>query len=150
MESTVDLKKEIRPVTAVAWAMIVSILMYLGIAELIRYQNHPFTGFAPQSMPPKDVFLAGALVAFIGIRLVRNAILKGAGSDTESRLSRLRTATIVSLVMTEIPAVMGLVLFLATGITEEFYVMVALSLVAAALYFPKLNHWEVWMRRRPA
>lgn len=149
MESTIDLKKEIRPVTAVAWAMILSILLYLGIAELIGYKNQPFTGFAPQSMPPKDVFFAGALIAFIGIRLVRNALLKGAGTDPVARLNRLRTATIVSLLMTEIPAILGIILFLATGIREEFYVMVALSLVAAVLYFPKLHHWEVWMRKRP-
>ncbi|MHC1743435.1 MAG: hypothetical protein AB9873_10445 [Syntrophobacteraceae bacterium] len=150
MESTIDLKKEIRTATVVAWAMAASILGYLGVAELIRMQNHPFTGFAPQTMPPKDVFFAGALLAFVAIRLARNALLKGAGADPESRLKRLRTATIVSLVMTEIPAILGLVLFLATGITEEFYLMVALSLVAVALYFPKLNHWEVWMRRRPS
>jgi F0F1-type ATP synthase membrane subunit c/vacuolar-type H+-ATPase subunit K len=148
MESTTDLQKELRKTVIVAWAMAASILVYPLVAEIIRMQHQPFNGLAPESAPPKDTFFIGALIAFIGIRLVRNAILKGAGSDPQSRLNRLRTATIVSLVMTDIPALLGLVLFLMTGNTQDFYVMVALSLVGVVLYFPKLNHWEVWMRRR--
>jgi hypothetical protein len=150
MENTTDLQKELRKTVIMAWAMTASILMYAVVVEVIRMQNHPFTGFAPGAAPPKDALFVGALLAFIGIRLVRNAILKGADASAESRLNRLRTATIVSLVMTDIPALLGLVSFLLTGNTQEFYVMMALSIAAVALYFPKLNHWEVWLRRRTA
>jgi len=147
MENMIDLQKEIRKTTVIAWAMVASILMYAGVAEIIRMQNQPFNGFVPQALQHKDAFFLGALIAFIGIRMVRNAILKGAASDPVAKLNRLRTATIVSLLMTEIPALLGLVLFLMTGNTQEFRIMVALSLVAVTLYFPKLNHWQVWMRR---
>lgn len=150
MENRTHLQREHRKSVILAWAMVASILAYLVVAEVIRMQNQPFTGFAPGAAPPKDVFFIGALIAFIGIRMARNAILKGVGADPAARLNRLRTATIVSLVMTDIPAVIGLVLFLMTGNTQEFYVMVALSLVGVALYFPKLHHWEAWLRRRTA
>jgi hypothetical protein len=149
-ENTTDLQKELRKTVVLAWAMVGSILMVLAAGTIIGMQNQPFTGFSAGAAPPKDAFFIGGLIAFIGIRMVRNAILKGAGADREARLNRLKTATMISLAMTEIPAVLGLVSFLLTGNTQELYIMVALSIAAVALYFPKLNHWEVWMRRSPA
>lgn len=144
----VEIQKELRKMVLLAWAMGASILVYLVIAQIIRMQHQPFQGFAPGSSPSKEAFFVGSLIAFIGIRVVRNAILKGAGSDPAARLNRLRLATIASLAMTEIPAILGLVLFLLTGNTEDFYVLVALSLIAVALYYPKLLHWQIWLRKR--
>lgn len=144
----VEIQKELRKMVLLAWAMGASIIVYLLIAQIIRMQHQPFQGFAPGSSPSKEVFLVGSLIAFIGIRMVRNAILKGAGSDPGARLKRLRMATVASLAMAEIPAILGLVLFLLTGNTEDFYVLVALSLIAVALYYPKLHHWQVLLRKR--
>jgi hypothetical protein len=63
-------------------------------------------------------------------------------------LGRLKTAHIVGYAIAEIPAVLGLVLFFFTGERMDFYLLGVFSFLAMVLYYPKLNHWEVWLQKQ--
>jgi hypothetical protein len=40
------------------------------------------------------------------------------------------------------------VLFILTGDRKDFYILGTFSILAMVLYYPKLNHWEVWLQRK--
>ena len=149
MESELDLKGECRTTAIIGVAMIMSVVIYAFVVEMIRLQQDPFTGFASQSVGQlQEVFYGVALVMLFVIRKVRSLILKADEvQDQRSLVMRLRMATIVTFALCEVPAILGLVLFLTGGFHKEFYLFLALSLSAMVIYFPKYKHWEAWVGR---
>ena len=48
------------------------------------------------------------------------------------------------LSLAEVPAILGLVLFMLFGLRGDFYVLLALSLALEAFFFPRLDGWRAW------
>jgi hypothetical protein len=150
MDVTADLAKAYRESRIISWAMIAGLGIYAGVVEFFLLQNASFSGFAPEKVRDfKDYFILGGLLAFILIRTARNALLRIDPDQTlDMRLGKLKTANVVAYAIGEIPAVLGLVLFMFTGNRQDFYALAAFSVLAMVLYYPKLNHWEAWLQRR--
>jgi hypothetical protein len=151
MEGQDRLKKDFKVTSMVSMAMIASLLIYPAIVEVIKYQNAPFEGFGTQSLSQlKDMFLIVPVFMFLMVRLVRNSILKKSRSDDlNALLNKLKISTILTLALCEISAIVGLVLFLTGGLYKEFYVLLLCSMAAMVIYFPRLDHWAVWIRSTP-
>jgi len=149
MEDNQTVKQAFRATTIIATAMIVSLAVYVVIVEVLRRQQEGFTGCAPasaQHLP--DIFMGVALLLIIAIQKSRNTLLKIRPTDQiEAKLRKLTMATIVTYALSEIPAIMGLVLFLLGGYVTEFYMLLTLSALMMGLHFPKAEHWAVWFRQ---
>lgn len=150
MDTTSNLAKAYRESQIISWAMIAGLGFYAGVVEFYIFQNAEFAGFSPEKVQDfKDYFILGGLLAFILIRVARNAILRIDPNQTlEMRLNKLKTANIVAYAIAEVPALLGLVLFMFTGNRHDFYALGAFSLLGMILYYPKLNHWEAWIQRK--
>jgi hypothetical protein len=151
MEPTVDLKKEHQITVTIASAMIAALFTYALVVEAIKYQYQPFTGFAPLSPGnTREGLFAGALLMLVAIRIIRNMVLKKTPNDTVKTLvTKLKTATIITSVLCEVPALLGLVLFLMGGQHKDFYILTLYSLTLMVLYFPKYNHLQAWVGKAP-
>ena len=146
-----DLDQHLRATRIVAVALILSLLIYVCLVELIKLQFAPFRGFVhfPQWEVLRWALLGVALVEALLIRFLRGALLApraGAGAPGP----RLQTASIVTLALCESVGVFGVVLFVISGSSADFYLFLALSLGLFAIYFPRRDQWEEWARQMAA
>ncbi|HUT07618.1 MAG TPA: hypothetical protein VMY15_02115 [Candidatus Latescibacteria bacterium] len=144
-----ELKVHLKSVTLIAMAVIASLVIYLGLVEILRAVYRPFRGFATlANIPQLRYAVFGAAVAVIVlIRLLRPRLLrKTPQEDAKTALHRLQRAAIVTMVLGEIPGILGLGLFLFSGYNIDFYVLVFASLLLVFMYFPRRTAWEEWLR----
>ncbi len=149
MQRQVDLREEFRKTVVVCYAMVASLAVYPLVVEWLKMRGtmEPLMGEGdfPQM---REIFFGMALVALFVIRFLNNALLKKSPQDTVKTLvGRLRTTVFVTFALCEIPAVLGFVLFFLHGFSREIYAFFAFSLVMMVLYFPKFDHWVVWLRK---
>jgi hypothetical protein len=147
-----ELRVHLKSVTLIAAAIIASLVIYLGLAEILRAVYRPFRGFAAIAdiQPVRYAVFGAAVAVIILIRLIRPWLLrKGAGEDTKTSLHRLQRAAIMTMVLGEIPGILGLGLFLLSGYNIDFYILVFASLLLVFMYFPRRAAWEEWLRDRP-
>jgi len=152
-EVDVDIQDEFRvhlkSVTLISTAVIASLFIYLGLVEVLRAVYRPFRGFVTlANIPQLRYAVFGAAVAVIVlIRLLRPRLLRKAqGEDAKTALHRLQRAAIMTMVLGEIPGILGLGLFLVSGNNIDFYVLVFASLLLIFMYFPRRSAWEEWLR----
>jgi hypothetical protein len=144
-----ELKVHLKSVTLIATAIIVSLVIYLGLVEILRTVYRPFRGFATLASIQQlryAVFGAAAAVIVL-IRILRPRLLRKASrEDAKTALHRLQKTAIVTMILGEIPGTLGLGLFLLGGYNIDFYVLVFASLLLVFMYFPRRTAWEEWLR----
>jgi hypothetical protein len=148
MDIQEDLRTHLRAVTLIAVSIIVSLLFYLGAEEFIRARFRPFHGFlALSDLRAVRYALFGLAVAvLILIRVLRPRLLRrAAGDDAKTVLHRIQRASLTTLVLAEVPGIVGLVLFVAAGLNVDFYILLFVSLVLVFMYFPRRSAWEEWL-----
>ena len=144
-----ELRVHLRSTTLIATAIVASLVVYLGLVEVLRAVYRPFRGFVtPSHIPQIRYAVFGAAVAVIVlIRVLRPRLLRKApGEDPRTVLHRLQRAAIVTMVLGEVPGILGLGLFLLSGYNIDFYVLVFASLLLVFMYFPRRIAWEEWLR----
>jgi hypothetical protein len=157
-----DLKAAYGVAASIGISLITSVLIYAVIVELIKKQSAPFTGYAP--MPDViDVLrytLLGVVFAqYFLIRTVNNIFLslKRVSQRTYKPapltakilgFSRLIAGAIIVCALCESVAIYGLVLFLIQGNSYDFYLFLPISLVYFAIFFPRYDRWEAWIKER--
>ena len=78
----------------------------------------------------------------IFINYLKDTFLNNLPRDLYSALNKLKTFTIITLALCEIPAICGFVLFFLWGINFDFYFLIGISLISEYKYFPRLSQWE--------
>ena len=144
-----ELRIHLKSVTLIATAIIASLVVYLGLVEVLRAVYRPFRGFATiANIQQLRYAVFGATVAVIVlIRLLRPRLLRKAPrEDAKTALHRLQRAAIMTMVLGEIPGILGLGLFLLSGYNIDFYVLVFASLFLVFMYFPRRTAWEEWLK----
>ena len=144
-----ELRTHLRPATMVGSAVIVSLVIYLGLVEVLRAVLRPFRGFAVAlGIQPVRVAVFGAAAAVILLMLLLRPRLfrRDSREDTPAAYRRLQKASLVVLVLGEIPAVLGLGLFLVGGNAIDFYKLLFASLVLTFINFPRRTAWEGWLK----
>jgi uncharacterized membrane protein YfcA len=144
-----ELRIHLKSATLIATAIIASLVVYLGLVELLRAMYRPFCGFATiANIQQLRYAVFGATVAVIVlIRLLRPRLLRKAPrEDAKTALHRLQRAAIMTMVLGEIPGILGLGLFLLSGYNIDFYALVFASLFLVFIYFPRRTAWEEWLR----
>jgi uncharacterized membrane protein (DUF2068 family) len=144
-----ELRIHLKSATLIAMAIIASLVVYLGLVEVLRAVYRPFRGFATiANIQQLRYAVFGATVAVIVlIRLLRPRLLRKAPrEDAKTALHRLQRAAIMTMVLGEIPGILGLGLFLLSGYNIDFYALVFASLLLVFMYFPRRTAWEEWLR----
>ena len=127
--------------------MAASTVLYALVVAVISVSLSPFEGFAPTPEPSirRTVLWTVAIVEAGLIGLVRRALLarsRAEGAAAQSR--RLISTAVVTAALAEAPAIIGLVLFMMSGLHGDFYALLALSLALQAVHFPRLQGWREW------
>ena len=144
MEMQNDLKKAYETSVSMSWAMIAGLVLCPIIVEIVRMSNTSFAGFAPYTASQvRDLVYGLAILSPLCIRTIRKVILKrGRSSDWKDLAKRIRAATVVTILIAEMPAMLSFLLFLLGGLYREFYIALAYSLLVIIAYFPRHNRWE--------
>jgi hypothetical protein len=144
-----ELRTHLRPASMVGSAIIVSLVTYLGLVEVLRAVLRPFPGFAVTlGIQPVRLAVFGAAAAVILLILLLRPRLfrRDSREDAPAAYRRLQKASLVVLVLGEIPAVLGLGLFLVGGNAIDFYKLLFASLVLTFINFPRRAAWEGWLK----
>ena len=144
---SIGLEAAYRSAAIICGAMAASTVLYALVVAAISVSQAPFEGFAPSAEPSilRTALWTAALVEAGLIGLVRRALLarsRGEGAAAQAR--RLIMTSVVTTAFAEVPAILGLVLFMLWGLSGDFYALFALSLALQAIYFPRLDGWREW------
>ena len=143
-----ELRGHLRTVSLIGMSIIVSLLLYLAVAEFIRARFKPFHGFVAMAglQQLRYVIFGLAIVTIALVRVLRQVLLKkSAPDDHKTALHRLQRVTLLTLVLSEVPGILGLVLFLLGGLNIDFYLLLFASLLLVFMYFPRRSGWEEWL-----
>jgi F0F1-type ATP synthase membrane subunit c/vacuolar-type H+-ATPase subunit K len=146
-KDSVGLETAYRIAAIICGAMAASTVLYALVVAVISVSQAPFEGFAPSTQPSilRTTLWTLALVEAGLIGLARRALVarsRSEGAAAQGR--RLITTAVVTAALAEVPAILGLVLFMLAGLRGDFYALLALSLALQAVYFPRLDGWRQW------
>jgi len=149
MDPQEELRTHLRPAAMVGSAILVSLVIYLGLVEVLKTVLKPFPGFAPldRMQPFRLAAFGAAAVIILLILLLRPRLFRREGGEEAAAvLRRFQKASLIILVLGEIPAILGLGLFLVGGIAMDFYKLLFASLVLTFIDFPRRAAWEEWLK----
>ena len=144
MDGSEDLRRTYRETAIVCGAMVASILIYAVVVEVLRARARQPLGGGGAGINIDVLRYAIYLLAGIeglAIPFVRRAVEAGPALRG-SLLARLRTGSLVGAALAEVPAVLGLVLFLLAGSRPDFYALAGWSLLLQLFHFPRYERWE--------
>jgi hypothetical protein len=151
MEDRNEIRKSYRTAAWVGFSVITSLLIILATEELMRSKFHPFYGFIQPLVDTtllRYVFFGAAILDIFCIRMIQSRLLKKSSEDNaQVVLAKLSRASIVTVCLSEIPAILGFLLFFLRGLNKDFYALLIVSLFLVFMYFPRLGSWEDWIAR---
>jgi hypothetical protein len=148
MALTEDSLQSFRKAMIFHLALMAGLAVYLVLVLVL--QNSPSPGFLKGGHDPalRYFFYAGAVVVVFAVRRFYNSLTRRAvQGHPDKALERLQAAGITTAALCEIPALLGLVFFLLTGITRDFYFLLVLSLILFLMYMPKKDQWQAVERK---
>jgi len=149
MEVRDEIGAHVKTVSMIGVTVIVTLIAYLAVVEVVRAAFKPFQGFAATSHTRelRFAFYGLAILAVLMIRFLRQALLKRfPGGDRPAGVHRLERASLVTMILSEIPGILGLVLFLLFGLNVDFYILLFVSFFLVFMYFPRRQSWEEWLK----
>ena len=130
-------------------AIVGTLIIYAIVIEIIRRKFAPFTGFGGMSdiSVIRYLFYGIVVINIFVIRFLRNMILrKLSADDTQSIIRKLFRSAVITAALCEVPALLGLLLFLLAGSIRDFYQLAGLSFILVFLHFPRYGNWEAWIK----
>lgn len=149
MDPREEIRAHLKPATMVGAAILACLVVYLALVEVLRAVLKPFRGFAalPDAQPVRlAAFGLGVLVVLFLLLFRTRLFGRRPGEDVPAAVRRLQRASIVVLVLGEVPAVLGLGLFLLTGSAADFRALLVVSLILTFIGFPRSSTWEEWLK----
>ncbi len=149
MERQDEIRDFIRPAAMAGAALVLSLAIYLALVEILRRLYEPFRGFVQgvDAQPLRYAAYGAAAAVILLLLLLRPRLIRRRpADDTAAALRRLQSASLVMLVLGEIPAVAGLALFLVAGQNIDFYRLLFASLLLTFINFPRRAAWEEWLK----
>lgn len=150
MEKDTVIKKYFRMAMIISGAIIGSLLIYLMVVEIFRAKLSPFTGCVELSSPQsiRYIFYLAAALQIVVIRLLRGLLLRAKSTDSEEKLVlKLFRVSIMTSVLAEVPALVGLVLFFLGGFNSDFYILLFVSFFLVFMFFPRIDNWKAWIKK---
>ncbi len=149
MDPREELRTHLRPAVLVGIALGASLAIYLALVETVRRIVRPFHGFlaAGDPQPLRYAAYGTAAAVVLLILVLRPGLFRRRDTDDlPAALRRIQSASLVMLVLGEVPAIAGLALFLVAGQALDFYKLLFVSLFLTFLNFPRSGAWEEWLK----
>ena len=135
-----------RQAAMITGAIASSLLAYVLIVEILRRAQPSAEPVANAGML-RIVFFALAGMVIFTATVTKSLLLRNPPPTPEARLGRLRSASVLSAALSEVPAVFGLCLFLTTRSRGDFYILLVVAAYMIARHFPQRAVWELYVRR---
>ena len=139
--------KTFKSASIICGAMMASLLIYAVAVEIFRARFEGYFGlarFEDIRMLRYLFYMIGALEIIV-IRIVRGLVLrKKIADDSRSLIQKLMRTSLISVSLSEVPALLGLVLFFLTGQTRDFFILLTVSFLLIFMFFPRRRNWEEW------
>jgi hypothetical protein len=151
MELKEIIRKTHRLAAALGYAIFGLLIFYFILEELIRYRLAPFFGFyrLENKQLLRYIFYGLSALSLILARILQTLFLKKKAGETALDLvNKLHRTALISVIMSELPALFGLALFLLAGLNLDFYLLLAVSIVALFIFFPRRRAWEEWISEK--
>lgn len=134
-----------------ASALAASLLVYAVVVEVLRRQALAFWSTPLTFLDSlRFIFVFLAFAVYFVIRFGQQKILVKKPTDSrEVLLAKLSRASLLSLILAELPAMLGFVLFLLSGNPRDFYLLMVISLLLFYVAFPRYRIWVLWSQPRP-
>jgi hypothetical protein len=142
-----QLNRMFRTALFVAGAVLAALPVYILVVEILKRRGARLgLGLETGTLLTLRYALYGAAVAaVILLRVLRGMILRKAPEDSPDRLAhKLLQASILTSALSEVPALLGVILFLLTGFTRDFYILLVVSLFLMFMFFPRFRNWSDW------
>lgn len=135
-----------RRATTIVAAIGFSLIAYVLVVELLR-NSQPDAMPVAQAGTLRMAFFAVAVSAIFMATVIKAMLLRTAPPTPVARLMRLQTTSILAAALAELPAVLGVVLFLLTRTRSDFYMLLVVSAYMIVRHFPRLETWQTYVRR---
>jgi len=142
-----QLSRMFRTALFVAGAVLAALPLYLLAVEILRRQGVRLgLELERGTITILRYALYGAAIAtVIFLRVLRGMILRKKPGDSPDRLAhKLLQASILTSALSEVPALLGVILFLVAGFTRDFYILLIVSLFLMFMFFPRYRNWSDW------
>jgi len=143
------LSRMFRTALWVAGAVLAALPLYILVVEVLKRSGVRLgLGLGPGALQAWRYALYGAAIAaVILLRVMRGMILRKRPDDSPDRLAhKLLQASIFTSALSEVPALLGVILFLAAGFTRDFYILLIVSLFLMFMFFPRYRNWAQWVQ----
>lgn len=140
-----QLRKSYQTAAIVAAAVTASTVMYALVAELVARAGFtpPLSSAAANVI--KFAFYIAAASSYVTVRAA-DRVFGAKRPDPASALKALVTQAVVRAALCEMPAILGLVLFLLTGLRADLYMLLSVAVALELWHFPRLSRWEERLR----
>ncbi|RFT16098.1 MAG: hypothetical protein OP8BY_2104 [Candidatus Saccharicenans subterraneus] len=151
MEAREIIRRTHRIAALVGFSVLGAMALYLVLVELIRIKMAPFHGLYPITDPEavrnlRYLFYGLSAASVLLARILQSLLLrKKPGDRPEDLLNKLHRTSLIMVIMSELPALFGLILFLIRGLYRDFYILLAISVVVLFIFFPRRRAWEEWL-----
>jgi len=95
------------------------------------------------------LFAVAGVVVFVST-ILKVVVLRKAPAHPLLRLSRLKSAAVMSAAMAEIPAILGFTLYIMGRGLGDFFVLAAISVYMLVRHFPRRAFWDEYVRLGPS
>lgn len=149
MNQTESLKKIYNVAFIVNVAIVGTLILYAVVIEILRRQLAPFQGLTEVSNVTllRYALYGIAILNIFFIRVARGLLLRKPSSEEFNFLRfKLLQASLVTAALCEIPAILGLILFLLTGSVRDYYQLAGVSFILVFLHFPRYGNWDAWIK----
>lgn len=139
------IKKAYLAAALAAGGIIGAIVFYAVVAELLRNMGHkpPLTPPAAHAVKFALYLLGVSALVIVKLAAAKFSAKKATPAET---VKSLTAGAIVTAGICELPAISGLILFLLTGYTADFYLLLVFSAGLEIYHFPRLAQWEERLR----
>ncbi|MFI5329744.1 MAG: hypothetical protein ACHQ2F_01730 [Desulfobaccales bacterium] len=138
------LQQQFKTTNYIGLAMMAAVFIYALIVICIDQS------YLPYKAPPgnnsgtfttlKYILLGLSVLQYFAIRFFQKFSLKSA--------AYLPPAAIITFALCEAVSIFGLVLFFLTGIANDFFIFMVISLLYFYLFYPKYADWErLWIQK---
>ncbi len=143
-----ELNKAFRLAVVIGASVIGSLVIYVIVVEYVKAYHQSWVGFIPlgEMKSLRYVFYALSIIHVFLLRIIKGFLLKRLPTaDRLKLINRLSQASIISTVLSEGPALYGLIFFFLSGISRDFYLLLIVSAILLFMYFPRIKNWQYWL-----
>jgi hypothetical protein len=151
MDSTQELKRAYNTSAILYIAFMLSLAIYLVVFAVFKTHILDFPGTMEKIDIPwlRYAFYALGFLQLFLIKFIRETATKSMTKvDIPSLARHLQRMSMISAALSEVPALLGWVLFFLSGKDQDFYALLIVSFFLFVVYFPRFANWEDWIRSK--